>query len=66
MVNLVAGQDIDQNPLLFTIAKIREFLHSLYLKVVLVLSLLTLAVYGLWYLLNRWNRRKPARKIHRR
>ena len=66
VVNLVAGQDIDQNPLLFTIAKIREFLHSLYLKVVLVLSLLTLAVYGLWYLLNRWNRRKPARKIHRR
>ena len=66
VVNLVAGQDIDQNPLLFTIAKIRELLHSLYLKVVLVLSLLTLAVYGLWYLLNRWNRRKPARKIHRR
>ena len=61
-----AGQDVDQNALLLTVAKIREFLGSLYLKVVIVLSVLSAAIYGLWLLLNRWNHRRPTRKIHRR
>ncbi len=46
--------------------RVQAFLHSLYLKVVIVLSLLTLAVYGLWVLLNLWNGRRPRKKIHRR
>ena len=36
------------------------------LKVVIVLSVLSAAIYGLWLLLNRWNHRRPTRKIHRR
>ena len=66
VVNLIAGQDVDQNALLLTVAKIREFLGSLYLKVVIVLSVLSAAIYGLWLLLNRRNHRRPTRKIHRR
>ena len=66
VVNLIAGQDVDQNPLLFTVDKVKEFLTSLYLKVVLLLSALSAAVYGLWLLLNRWQGRKTPKKIHRR
>ena len=66
VVDLVAGQDISRNPLLFTVARFREFLGSLYLKVVILLSLLCAAVYGVWLVLNNWNRRKPTKKIHRR
>lgn len=66
VVNLIAGQDVHQNTLLLTVSKVQEFFHSLYLKVVIVLSLLTLAVYGLWWLLNAWHGRKPNKKIHRR
>ena len=66
VVNLIAVQDVHQNTLLLTVSKVQEFFHSLYLKVVIVLSLLTLAVYGLWWLLNTWHGRKPNKKIHRR
>ena len=66
VVNLIAGQDVHQNALLFTVSKVQAFFHSLYLKVVIVLSLLTLAVYGLWVFINLWNGRRPNRKIHRR
>ena len=66
VVNLIAGQDVHQNPLLFTVSKVQAFFHSLYLKVVIVLSLLALAVYGLWVFINLWNGRRPNRKIHRR
>ena len=66
VVNLIAGQDVHQNTLLLTVSKVQEFFRSLYLKVLIVLSLLTLAVYGLWWLLNTWHGRKPNKKIHRR
>ena len=66
VVDLIAGQDVSQNALLFTVAKIDEFFHSLYLKVVIVLSVLAAAIYLLWLLLNAWNGRKTPRKIHRR
>ena len=66
VVNLIAGQDVHQNVLLFTVSKVQAFFHSLYLKVVIVLSLLTLAVYGLWVFINLWNGRRSNRKIHRR
>ena len=66
VVNLIAGQDVHQNALLFTVSKVQAFFHSLYLKVVIVLSLLTLAFYGLWVFINLWNGRRPNRKIHRR
>lgn len=65
VVDLIAGQDVSQNPLLFTLAKIKDFLTSLYLKVVLLLSALAAAIYWLWLLLNRRNHRKPSRRIRR-
>ena len=65
VVNLVAGQDVSRNALLFTVAKLQEFFHSLYLKVGLTLSLLCAAIYGLWLLLNAWNGRKAPKKIRR-
>ena len=66
VVNLIAGQDVRQNALLFTVSKVQDFFHSLYLKVVIVMSLLALAIYGLWWLLNVWHGRRPTKKIHRR
>ena len=66
VVDLIAGQDVSRNPLLFTIARIQEFLGSLYLKVVITLCIISALIYGAWLLLNGWNRRKPTKKIHRR
>ena len=66
VVELIAGQDVARNPLLFGVDKVKEFLTSLYLKVVLVLSLIAGLIYGLWLLCSNWNRRKPTKKIHRR
>ena len=66
VVNLIAGQDVRQNALLFAVSKVQDFFHSLYLKVVIVMSLLALAIYGLWWLLNVWHGRRPTKKIHRR
>ena len=66
VVELIAGQDVARNPLLFGVDKVKEFFTSLYLKVVLVLSLIAALIYGLWLLCSNWNRRKPTKKIHRR
>ena len=66
VVDLIAGQDVARNPLLFGVDKVKEFFTSLYLKVVLVLSLIAGLIYGLWLLCSNWNRRKPTKKIHRR
>lgn len=65
-VELIAGQDIERNNLLYAVAKVQDFLHSLYLKVVITLSVISAAIYGLWLLLNAWNGRRPTRKIKRR
>ena len=65
MVNLVAGQDVARSSVLYTIAKIRDFFGSLYLRVVLTLSALTAAVYLGWLALRSWQGRKRPRRIHR-
>ena len=65
VVNLVAGQDVNRNAVLFTVDKFQEFLHSLYLKVVIALSILSAAIYGLWLLLNAWLGRIAPKKIRR-
>ena len=49
-----------------TVARFQEFLGSLYLKVVITLSIISIIIYFAWVLLNNWNRRKPTRKIRRR
>ena len=65
VVNLIAGQDVSRNELLYTVAKFQEFLNSLYLKVVLVLSAMAVAIYGLWWVLNQM-RGRGSNKIRRR
>ena len=52
VVNLVAGQDVNRNPVLFAVAQFQAFLGSLYLKVVLALSAIVLALYGVWWIQN--------------
>lgn len=66
VVNLVAGQDVERSPALYTVAKIQEFLGSLYLRVVLAVSALAVAVYALRRLWDTWGPRKTPRKIRRR
>ena len=66
MVNLVAGQDVARSPILYTLAKIREFFGSLYLRVVLVLSALAAAAYLGWLALHSWQGHSRPRRIHRR
>ncbi len=66
VVNLIAGQDVSRNPLLFTVARIQDFWGSLYLKVVFILSIISIVVYNAWLFLSGRQRRKPTRKIHRR
>ena len=52
VVNLIAGQDVNRNPVLYGVAQFQAFLGSLYLKVVLTLSAAALLVYGVWRLQN--------------
>ena len=52
VVNLIAGQDVNRNPVLYGVAQFQAFLGSLYLKVVLTLSAAALLVYGIWRLQN--------------
>ena len=52
VVDLIAGQDVNRNPVLFAIAQFQAFLGSLYLKVVLALSAIALAIYGIWWVQN--------------
>ena len=65
MVNLIAGQDVSQSSLLYSLSKLREFFGSLYLKVVLCVSSLCAIVYVAWLFLNAQHDRRPSKKIHR-
>lgn len=66
VVNLIAGQDVSRSSLLFSISQLWEFLNGMYLKVVLVVSGISIAIYALWALLYNAQRRKSPRKIRRR
>ena len=65
MVNLIAGQDVNQSSLLYSLSKLREFFGSLYLRVVLCVSALCAIVYVAWLFLNAQHDRRPSKKIHR-
>ncbi len=65
MVNLIAGQDVSQSRLLYSLSKLREFFGRLYLKVVLCVSALCAIVYVAWLFLNAQHDRRPSKKIHR-
>ncbi|HJD21780.1 MAG TPA: serine hydrolase [Candidatus Gemmiger faecigallinarum] len=45
-VDLIAGSTITRNEVLYTLSKVGEFFSSTYFKVVLVLTLIVVAVYG--------------------
>lgn len=65
IVNLIAGQDVSRNPLLYAVAKFQDFLGSLYLRVVLILSAGAVGLYGLWLVQASWHERR-SKKIRRR
>lgn len=63
-VDLLAGQDVDRSAIKFTAAKIQQFFGSLYLKVVIVVTLLTVAGYVCWSVSDSI-RRRNSKKVQR-
>lgn len=59
-VDLIAGQSVARNPVLYAFVQIRAFLGSLYFRVVIVLTLLFIAGYGI--LTVRLHRRAAQRR----
>ena len=64
-IELLAGQDVERSPILFTVAKLQQFFSSLYLKVVVVLTVAAVALYLGWFLVDDRKTRK-RRQIRRR
>ncbi|MBC5582433.1 D-alanyl-D-alanine carboxypeptidase [Anaerofilum sp. BX8] len=64
-VDLIASQSLERNTALYVIAKIGEFFSSLYFKVLLVLILITVAVY-VGYILWVTHKNKKMGKVDRR
>lgn len=64
-VDLLAGQDIERNSLLFAVAQLKAFFGSLYFRVVLTLSLICLAVYLGWFLYHAYLYRNDSHRIRR-
>jgi D-alanyl-D-alanine carboxypeptidase (penicillin-binding protein 5/6) len=69
-VDLIAGQTIERSSVLYTLAQFQNFLGSTYLRVVLLLSVCALGIYGLWAvqdaLRNRYTRPRRTKKRGRR
>ena len=63
-VELLAGQDVSRNNVLYTISKLEDFLTGTYFKVVLVLSLSAVAVYTVLFTL-RSRKGKRSNRVHR-
>ncbi len=62
-VDLVAGADIQRTPALYAFAQIKAFFGSLYFKVVVVLTVLFLAGYGLAVFFLHRRQQKRRRKF---
>ena len=60
-VELLAGQDVHRNSVLYTIAQLENFLTGTYFKVVLVLSLICLVVYLIFFMKNAYEKKKSNR-----
>jgi D-alanyl-D-alanine carboxypeptidase (penicillin-binding protein 5/6) len=58
-VDLIAGQTIERSNVLYTLAQFQNFLGSTYLRVVLILSAISLCIYGIWALQNALRNRGP-------
>ena len=50
-VDLLAGQDIERNTMLFVISKLGDFFSSTFFRVFLILSGITLGFYLVWFIL---------------
>ncbi len=64
VVELTADRDLDRNELLFAISKIGEFFGSLYFKVLLCVSAVTVVIYLILYA-NNQKKRKNDRRVRR-
>ncbi len=62
--NLIAGQDIERNDFLYAFEKAKDFFGSLYVKVVLILTVLTLIGYAVWSIHHALQNRN-SKKIRR-
>ena len=45
-VDLIAGSDVSRNQVLYTMSRVGEFFSSTYFKVVVIITMLTVAVYA--------------------
>ncbi len=66
VVNLIAGQTVSRNPVLYAVAQFQEFLGGTYLRVVLALSAVCLGLYGIWWMQNYLRSRGSGSRIRRR
>ncbi len=67
-VELIAGSTVARNQVLYTLARVGEFFSSTYFKVVVILTMITLAVYAFVWVaamliaLNEEGRRRPRKR----
>ncbi|MDL2215720.1 D-alanyl-D-alanine carboxypeptidase [Ruminococcaceae bacterium OttesenSCG-928-N02] len=66
-VDLLAGQSVERNLILFVIAKIGEFFSSLYFKVFMTLLVIAVVIYIIYivHLQRRNEKMKKVRRYHR-
>ncbi|MEG0616080.1 MAG: D-alanyl-D-alanine carboxypeptidase family protein [Oscillospiraceae bacterium] len=62
--DLIAGQDVERDTLLFVIAKIKAFVKSLYFRVVLTVTAITLIAYATIAVISN-NKKRKAKQIKR-
>lgn len=60
-VELLAGQDVHRNSVLYAIAQLEAFFTGTYFKVVLVLSLISLVVYSIFFMKHSYERKRSNR-----
>ena len=51
-VDLIAGQDVHRNQVIFVISKLSDFFGGTFFRVFLVLSVITLVIYLVWFFLH--------------
>ncbi len=62
--NLIAGQNVERNTILYTYTQLQEFFGGFYVKTVLTLSAISLAIYFIWYAQHTIKNRR-SKKIQR-
>lgn len=65
-VDLLAGEDVHRNQVLFVVSKLGDFAGSTFFHVFLVLSVITFVIYLVWFFLNAAQRRAQRQARRRR